>query len=77
MAVCDTCGNDYHRPLTVSQDGRTYTFDSLECAIQRLAPSCAHCGCRVIGHGLEFDEVVFCCSHCARAAGIHTLVDHA
>jgi len=77
MAICDTCGNDYHRSLNVTQDGRTYTFDSLECAIQRLAPSCAHCGCRIIGHGLEIDEVVYCCSHCARASGVHSLVDHA
>jgi len=28
-------------------------FDSFECAIHRLAPACAHCGCKVVGHGVE------------------------
>jgi hypothetical protein len=29
-----------------------YTFDCFECAIQALAPTCAHCQSRVIGHGV-------------------------
>jgi hypothetical protein len=33
--------------------GRTMTFDSFECAIQALAPTCPHCGNRIIGHGVE------------------------
>ncbi len=37
-----------------SHVGRTtYTLDSFEGAIHKLAPLCAHCGCRVIGHGVE------------------------
>ena len=66
MAVCDTCGNDYDRTFKVdAADGNSYHFDSLECAIQVLAPQCAHCGCRVIGHGTERDGTVYCCAHCA------------
>jgi Rieske Fe-S protein len=69
MARCEVCGNDYHKPLSVTvAGGAPRTFDSLECAIQALAPSCAHCGCRVIGHGLERDGRIFCCAHCARHA---------
>ena len=34
---------------------RTHIFDSFECAIHALAPTCAHCSCRVIGHGVEAD----------------------
>jgi hypothetical protein len=30
-----------------------------------LAPECAHCGCKVIGHGVEEDGRIFCCEHCA------------
>ena len=47
------------------------TFDSFECAIHALAPICEHCGCRVIGHGVQVDGdgALFCCAHCARAAG--------
>ena len=43
MAKCDVCGNDYDKPLSVTQSGRTMTFDSFECAINAMAPRCAHC----------------------------------
>jgi hypothetical protein len=66
MAQCETCGNEYKRPLQVVLDGRTHTFDCFECAIQALAPACAHCGCSIIGHGVEREGQFFCCSHCAR-----------
>jgi hypothetical protein len=69
MARCDVCGNDYDKPFEVRYAGRTYTFDSLECAAQQLAPRCAHCDCRVLGHGVEEDGAIFCCAHCARAQG--------
>ncbi len=69
MAVCDTCGNDYESTFTVLKDGGTHTFDSFECAVHALAPSCAHCGCRVIGHGVHGDDGrTYCCAHCAEAA---------
>ena len=29
------------------------TFDSFECAIHAMAPTCAHCSCRIVGHGVE------------------------
>ena len=48
MAICDTCGNHYDKAFTVTfHDGRTATFDSVECAAVQLAPECAHCGCRI------------------------------
>ena len=76
MAECDVCGNDYARSFQVTTANGTFTFDSFECAIHRLAPVCEHCGCHVIGHGVEADKVVFCCAHCARKAGYQALVDH-
>jgi hypothetical protein len=75
MGVCDTCGNDYDKSFRVVKDGKNYTFDSFECAIQALAPSCAHCNCRIIGHGLEKDGTFFCCDHCAEAQGVKGLKD--
>src|SRR5437763_283807 len=51
MMKCDVCGNEYDKAFTVTSGARTYTFDSFECAINKLAPTCAHCGCKVIGHG--------------------------
>jgi hypothetical protein len=52
-----------------------FVFDSFECAIQLLAPTCAHCGIRVIGHGVEADGIVFCCAHCARSVGSPGVID--
>ena len=78
MARCEHCGNDYEKSFEVrTADGTTHTFDSFECAIHVLAPTCAHCECRVIGHGMEADGTIFCCAHCARHAGVTELVDNA
>ena len=77
MATCHTCGNDYAQAFTVTMKGQSYDFDSFECAITALAPTCAHCDCRVIGHGVQAEGAVYCCVHCARAAGVEGLRDHA
>lgn len=70
MASCDVCGNDYDKAFTVTTpDGVSRTFDSIECAAHEIAPACAHCGCRVLGHGVEAGDRVFCCASCARKAG--------
>jgi hypothetical protein len=75
MAVCEVCGNDYDKSFEVSVGGATHVFDSFECAIHALAPTCAHCGCRVIGHGVEANGTIFCCAHCAEHEGVRDLVD--
>jgi hypothetical protein len=69
------CGNDYDKSFTVTMAGQTATFDSFECAIHALAPVCAHCGCRVVGHGVEDNGDVFCCVHCAKSKGVSGLKD--
>lgn len=70
MARCDVCGNDYERPMEIRQQGRTGTFDSFECAIHAMAPTCEHCHCWVIGHGVEATGRIFCCANCAQQAGV-------
>jgi hypothetical protein len=77
MAVCEVCGNDYHMAFQVVAAGHTHTFDSFECAIHKLAPICDHCGCRIIGHGIEGNDTFYCCAHCARKSGVTAAVDHA
>ena len=72
---CEVCGNDYDKAFVVVLAGETFVFDSFECAIHRLAPVCGHCGCRVIGHGVESRGTVFCCAHCAEAVGVTDLRD--
>ena len=75
MAECEVCGNDYDKSFEVTYGDQKHTFDSFECAINALAPTCAHCSCRVIGHGVEADEKIFCCAHCASAAGVSGVAD--
>ena len=74
---CETCGNDYAHAFEVIKDGKSHVFDSFECAIHALAPLCAHCGCKIIGHGAEANDVLYCCAHCARKSGVSEIVDNA
>ncbi|WP_152347492.1 hypothetical protein [Brevibacterium sp. CFH 10365] len=75
MTICDTCGNDYEQTFTLSFENESWNFDSFECAIHKAAPTCEHCGCRILGHGVHDGESVFCCSHCAREAGLTEATD--
>jgi hypothetical protein len=70
MAVCATCGNDYDKCFELKlSTGETFLFDSFECAIERAAVACAHCGCRILGHGMEAHGAFYCCASCATKAG--------
>jgi hypothetical protein len=70
MARCDVCGNEYDKAFQlVSADGRSMIFDSFECAIHAVAPTCAHCKCRIVGHGVEVAGKLYCCAHCAHHEG--------
>ena len=75
MAKCENCGNDYDKSFEIRWAGTVHIFDCFECAIHTLAPTCAHCGTRIIGHGLEATDKMFCCAHCARGEGQQTLKD--
>ncbi|MDD4976124.1 MAG: hypothetical protein PHY93_17340 [Bacteriovorax sp.] len=75
MDKCENCGNIYDKAFQVTMAGQQHTFDSFECAINRLAPKCSHCETRIIGHGVEAKDNLFCCAHCAEAEGIHGLRD--
>jgi hypothetical protein len=77
MARCDVCGNDYARSFEIRANGKSHTFDSFECAIQALAPTCAHCRCRIIGHGIEAGDDFYCCAHCAHSSGVNNVRDNA
>lgn len=66
MKACDSCGNKYYEPLFIKYKDKEYVFDSLECAINLLAPICESCGNKIIGHGVKVAEHIFCCDHCSR-----------
>jgi hypothetical protein len=77
MATCEVCGNDYDKSFQVVAQGKSHTFDSFECAIHRLAPTCAHCDCRIMGHGVEVGGKMYCCANCARHSGAKGIADRA
>jgi hypothetical protein len=70
MPSCEVCGNDYDKAFEIRRNGESHTFDSFECAIHALAPSCATCGIRIVGHGIESNGDMYCCANCARQAGV-------
>ena len=77
MATCEVCGNDYDKAIEITVAGSSHTFDSFECAIHALAPECRHCGCRVIGHGVESQGSIYCCASCATKEGVEGIRDRA
>jgi hypothetical protein len=75
MTNCETCGNDYDKPLEIVVNGISHYFDCFECAIHTLAPECQHCGVKIIGHGMEAAGAIFCCAHCAAEEGVEAVRD--
>ncbi len=75
MATCETCGNEYDKAFEVVMAGQSHTFDSFECAIHARAPTCRHCGIKIVGHGLESSGAFYCCENCADKSGVRGLKD--
>ena len=75
MASCEVCGNDYYLAFEVITAGQRHVFDSFECAIHKLAPICDHCGCKILGHGVEANGTFYCCAHCANVVGVQGVRD--
>jgi hypothetical protein len=66
MSSCATCGIDTREPLSITYHKNTADYCCFECAITPLAPACAHCNCKVIGHGTYgADQKIYCCQKCA------------
>ena len=77
MQQCGTCGNQYDKTLQITLGNEEHTFDSCASAIQALAPTCAHCSCRILGHGTEAEGEFYCCARCASRSGHSEMVDRA
>jgi len=77
MGTCVLCGNNYDKAFEIIMAGKTYTFDWFECAIQLLTPVCPHCHCKIVGHGVEENGVVYCCAHRAKQSGAKQVKDRA
>jgi hypothetical protein len=77
MGICEVCGNDYDKTMDIIASNGTHTFDSFECAIHALAPSCRHRGCRIVGHGVESDGAFYRGASRAHQAGLASVSDRA
>lgn len=77
LKQCSVCGNEYDKLIEITIGGKTNLFDCFECAIHALAPKCTCCGIKVIGHGSEVDNSVYCSAHCARKQGQYGITDRA
>lgn len=76
MSICDTCKNEYENSFEIIQQGNRYVFDCFECAIQKLAPQCKQCSCKIIGHGIQANSEYFCGANCARMSGVDQATDN-
>ncbi|MGQ0563366.1 MAG: hypothetical protein ACT443_16020 [Gemmatimonadota bacterium] len=76
MAKCEVCGNEYRLSFEVVAAGARHTFDSFECAIHKLAPVCDHCGCKIVGHGIEANGTFYCSAFCAHHQGASRVRDN-
>lgn len=72
---CSLCGYVYDRAIAILLGAVQEVFDGFECALQLLAPTCAHCGRRMIGQGLGLGGVMCCCVHGAEKKGEERLRD--
>jgi hypothetical protein len=71
------CSNEYDKAFTGVMTGHKHGSDSFECALHAAPLVCAHCGCNVIGHGIECNDVIFCCVSCGKHAGVAIVADRA
>ncbi len=75
MARCEQCNNEYDKPLEIKHNGETHIYDSFECAITALAPTCNNCGVKIVGHGMEAGGTMYCSAHCAGVKGHDEMTD--
>jgi hypothetical protein len=66
--TCEVCGSEATRTFEVTIDGNHHVFDTVECAIEVIAPRCQNCRSHILGHPVEAAGKTFCCAHCAHAA---------
>lgn len=77
MEECKVCGNEYDQLMEIKINGDdSGWYDCFECAIHDLAPSCRNCGVKIVGHGVEAEDQLFCGAHCARSRGYDDIIDH-
>jgi hypothetical protein len=73
VGQCEVCHNADDRTFEVVMNATRHTFDTFQCAIDALAPTCETCGSRIVGHGVNDNHHLYCCAHCALLKDAATL----
>ena len=64
---CEVCGKVQERCFEVHLGGERHVFDSFECAILALMPTCSSCGSLLLSPGIQFENRLYCSYACAGA----------
>ncbi len=67
MPICEVCQSDYDKTFEITLFGRRHVFDSFECAIHAISPTCGRCGRKIPGRGVESGGRSYCGAGCATA----------
>lgn len=62
---CLNCGESIEKDYILFINGKEYTFDSFECAVNFMAPRCSSCNSIIMGHGVHAEGEIFCNTKCA------------
>ncbi len=65
MEQCEVCGKEYNERFDGRMNGWEHITDCFAVLLEVLAPRCAICGGAVTGPGLDEDQSIYCCGHCA------------
>jgi hypothetical protein len=64
-ARCENCGMDIEKDYILFINGEELMFDSFECAVNFVAPRCAHCNTVIMGNGVHHSNDIFCSTFCS------------
>lgn len=70
---CMNCGLNIEKDYILYINGTEFSFDSFECAINFVAPRCAHCNKIILDRGIKHDDEIFCNPFC-RKERTHSLI---
>ncbi len=62
--------------MEIVEEGRSYFFDSVECAIEALEPICEKCKRHIVGRSLDVSRNAKQCDTCSRSKDAFEIDDN-
>lgn len=63
-ARCEKCGLNIEKDYILFINGKEFTFDSYDCAVNFVAPRCAHCNSIIAHREIKHREEAYCSQYC-------------